>query len=255
MSTRNGAFSSPGTPLSNVRIAADLCLTPLYSSHLRVRLGLYQEGDLQILSTDSTHLLAAQKAALEPPERPPPVILVRPAPPPPAPIMPNMRRTPSSGPGLPRPNGINGSPNLGPAQIPAMMAASSPLANGIERLASMEGGAGGMTKPLVGSHLNGQQQKRPPGPPGGPGNGGNYPGLPPNANANANFMAWQNKVPGAANLGFRAPTPNGVPLGMGSPQVRSASIPSPIPAHNSPIPGHMSPHQQNLQVQHVGGSG
>ena len=126
-----------------------------------------------------------------------------------------------------------------------MMAASSPLANGIERSASVEGG---MAKPIVGSHLNGQQ-KRPPGPPGP---GGNYPGLP--SGANANFMAWQNKVPGA-NLGFRAPTPNGVPLGMGSPQVRSASIPSPIPAHNSPIPAHMSPHQQIQQIQHVGGSG
>jgi len=248
--------------------------------HLRVRLGLYQDGDLQILSTDPTHLLAAQKAALEPPERPPPVILVRPAPPPPAPVpplsqMPNMRRVPSNGPGLPRPNGLNGgSPNLGPAQIPSMMAASSPLANGIERSASTEGG--GMAKPVNGSLLNGgggqqqqQQQKRPLGPPGpgaGGGGGGNYPGLPTGGGPpNANFLAWQNKVPGGgANLGFvRAPTPNGggggvgVPLvGMGSPQVRSASIPSPIPGHNSPIPSaHMSPHQQIQQIQHVGGSG
>lgn len=204
---------------------------------MRVRLGLYQDGDLNMLATDTTHLQAAQKAALEPPERPPPVILVRPAPPPPAQIqqqMPNMRRVPSNGPGLPRPNGI-GSPNLGPAQIPAMMAASSPLANGIERSASAEGG---MPKP---SHLNGQQ-RRPVGPPGP---GGNYPGLP---------MAWQGKVP-PNNMGYRAPTPNGVPLGMGSPQVRSASIPSPIPAHGSPIPPHMSPHQQIQQIQHVGGSG
>lgn len=155
--------------------------------------------------------------------------------------MPNMRRVSSTGgPGLPRPNGI-GSPNLGPAQIPAMMAASSPLANGIERSASAEGMANKSAGPHPGS------QKRPL---GAPGQAANYPQLPPGAN----WAAWQAKVPGPNGM-FRAPTPNGVPLGMGSPQIRSASIPSPIPAHGSPIPPHMSPHQQMQQVQHVGGSG
>ncbi|CED83219.1 Polycomb enhancer protein, EPC [Phaffia rhodozyma] len=134
--------------------------------HLKVRLSLFEESDIALLSTDSSHLMAAQRAAEESPERPPPVILVRPpAPPPPQP--PQLRRVASSNGAGPRPapsmNGVS-SPSLGIPQLPTSMngvSHSSPLTDVAQLTNGGTEGSPKLPKEIVGSFPNGQKGRLP----------------------------------------------------------------------------------------------
>lgn len=133
------------------------------SRHLRVRLGLFEDSDISLLSTDGSHLVAAQRAAEESPERPPPVILVRPpAPPPPQP--PQLRRVASSNGAIPRPpSAMNGmsSPALGIPQPMNGVVHSSPLVDSNQLPnASMEGSPK-FHKDMIPAFPNGQKPRMP----------------------------------------------------------------------------------------------